>query len=287
LRRGPSGSRGRFSAKGAKEEIRRFESMKLRFFLITILLFAACRSEPAGPFSSRPDEGRLTVSAAVSLKSAFDQIGELYRARTGQRVDFNYGASGTLQRQIETGAPSDLFASAGERQMDELAAKNLIEPETRRDFARNTLVLIVPADSPLNLKTFNDLAGPAVGKIAIGNPRTVPAGQYTAEVFARLDLQTAVQPKLILAEDVRQVLDYVARGETDAGIVYATDALSAAEKVRVAATAGTGAHAPIRYPLAVVRESARKEAAQQFIDLVLGAEGQAVLKKYGFAAPEK
>lgn len=226
----------------------------------------------------------MIVSAAISLKDAFNEIGEVYKSKIGGTINFNFGASGALQKQIETGAPVDVFASAGARQMDELADKNLIDRATRRDFIRNTLVLIVPADSKIPLASFSDLTKAEVRKIAVGNPKTVPAGQYTEQLFGKMNLKTSVQGKLILAEDVRQALDYVARGETDAGIVYATDARSVGEKIRLAAAASENAHAPILYPIAIIKDGNQKQAAQAFVDLVTSPEGQSILQKYGFSS---
>ncbi|HJZ80349.1 MAG TPA: molybdate ABC transporter substrate-binding protein, partial [Pyrinomonadaceae bacterium] len=184
-----------------------------------------------------------------------------------------------LLKQIESGAPADVFASAGAKQMDDLAAKNLIVVSTRADFARNVLVLIQPVNST-SIFTFDDLARPEVKKIAIGNPKTVPAGQYTEQTFNQMKLWLQVQPKLVYAEDVRQVLDYVVRGEVDAGVVYASDATAAG--TRTVARAPDESHDPIVYPIAIVSDSRRREAAQKFIDLVLSAEGQGILAKHGF-----
>lgn len=258
--------------------------MKQRLILIlSILIFAltGCRTNSPTANNATQNQTYITISAAVSLKDAFNEIAELYKSKTGKTVNFNFGASGTLQKQIETGAPVDLFASAGEKQMDELATKDLLDAATRRNFARNTLVLIVPKDSKLDLTEFSQLE--KVNKIAVGNPKTVPAGQYTKQVFDKLNLKNTLQSKLILAEDVRQVLDYVVRGEVDAGIVYATDAKIAGEKVQVIATATENTHQPILYPLAVIKDSKQKQAAQEFLNLVLSTEGQNILQKYGFA----
>jgi molybdate transport system substrate-binding protein len=256
--------------------------MKLRALIILIaLLLAGCQQRINSPDSSVA--GDLTVSAAVSLKEAFSEIGELYEAKTGQKVDFNFGASGALQKQIETGAPVDVFASAGEQQMDQLGEKGLIDAATRRDFTRNTLVLIVPADSRLKIKNLEDLYDPRVRKIAVGNPKTVPAGQYAQEVLPSSGVLDLITPKKIFAEDVRQVLDYVARGEVDAGIVYATDIAKTNDKVKVVENIPGNLHSPILYPIAIVKDSKQKTAAQAFLDIVISAEGQAVLQKYGFA----
>lgn len=266
---------------------------KIKYPLILagfILLFIAggCRTNSPEPVNNLSKESNaITISAAVSLKDAFNEIGGLYKTQTGKTVNFNFGASGALQKQIENGAPVDIFASAGASQMDELAGKSLIVAETRRDFARNTLVLVAPITSKLNLTAFSDLTKPEVTKIAVGNPKTVPAGQYTDQLFEKTNLKPNLEGKLILAENVRQVLDYVVRGEVDAGIVYASDALSAGDKVRVATTAPEDTHTPILYPLAIVKDSKQRDAAQEFIDRVLSAEGQAILKKYGFASVSK
>lgn len=206
----------------------------------------------------------------------------MYEARSGRRVSFNFGSSGVLQKQIEAAAPVDVFASAGVQQMDALADKNLIDRDTRRDFARNELVVVTPRDSTNTINAFPDLDSATVRRIAVGNPRTVPAGQYAGQVFDKLNLTAKLQPKLVLAEDVRQVLDYVTRGEVDAGVVYRTDAQVAGDSVRIAASAPENSHEPILYPIAVVRESRKGEAARSFVELVTSAEGQGVLRRYGF-----
>src|SRR5215467_3740343 len=140
--------------------------------IVAVMVFAGCSSKgPAGT-------NELIVSAAASLKDAFNEIAQLHEQRTGTKIRFNFGASGALQKQIESGAPADIFASAGAKQMDELAAKTLIVPPSRRDFARNVLVLIEPVNGT-PISSFADLGKPEIKKIAVGNPRTVPAGQYT------------------------------------------------------------------------------------------------------------
>ena len=229
-----------------------------------------------------PKDGEILVSAAVSLKNAFEEIGSIYEKRTGVKVRFNLGASGLIQKQIESGAPVDVFASAGERQMNALQSRGLILTHTRRNFARNALVLIVPEDSRLPIRSFAELVRPEVRKIAIGNPKTVPAGQYAQEALGNLKLWGKLQSRFVLAENVRQVLDYVARGETEAGIVYASDLSAARGKTAIAAYAPKDSHRPILYPIAVVKETRERRNAQRFIDLTLGTEGQAILKRHGF-----
>jgi molybdate transport system substrate-binding protein len=253
-------------------------SKLLVIFLLFGLTFFGCAEKR--PLSTAPSN-ELIVSAAASLKDAFSEIAELNEKRNGTKVRFNFGASGVLQKQIESGAPVDVFASAGTKQMNELGQQSLIVPATRRDFAQNSLVLIVPAQSQL-IHSFTDLSKPAVKKIAAGNPKTVPAGIYTEQTLTKLKLLPEISPRLIFAEDVRQVLDYVVRDEVDAGFVYATDAQSAGGKVRVISEAPADTHDPILYPIAVVAESNHEAAARKFIDVVMSAEGQLILYRHGF-----
>ena len=247
--------------------------------IMLVLLVTSCRHN-APSLTGRQE---IIVSAAVSLKDAFTEIAALSENRTGMTIRFNFGASGALQKQIESGAPADLFASAGSKQMDELATKDLIVPGSRADFARNVLVLVTPANDA-RMRSLMDLARSDVKKIAIGNPKTVPAGQYTEQTLTRLKLLPEIQAKLIYAEDVRQVLDYVVRGEVDAGLVYSSDAVNAGTTVKIVAPAPDDSHEPIVYPIAIVKDSHQQPAAKQFIDLVLSSEGQTILAKHGFTA---
>lgn len=254
--------------------------MLCKSIIAALLFFAFYAAVPPGLCASADNE--ILVSAAISLKNAFEEIGSVYEKQTGIKVRFNLGGSGLLQKQIETGAPVDVFASAGEKQMDDLQKNGLIIPGTRRNFAGNSLVLIVPVHSTVSIRSFADLARPEVGRISIGSPKTVPAGQYAEEALKNLRLWDALQPKIVLAENVRQVLDYVARGEVDAGIVYSSDMAGVKREAKIVANAPKGSHAAIRYPIAVVRQAGNQKAAQRFIDFVLSRAGQAILKKDGF-----
>ncbi|MEJ2010435.1 MAG: molybdate ABC transporter substrate-binding protein, partial [Acidobacteriota bacterium] len=206
----------------------------------------------------------IVVSAAVSTQNAFVKIANLYTRRTGTKVNFSFGASGNLEKQIEAGAPVDVFASAGEKEMNSLESQALIEPGTRADFAGNSLVLVVPADSKLKLDSFRQLAEPQVKRLSVGDPKTVPAGFYAQQALQSLGLWTKLHSRLIFAEDVRQVLNYVMRDEVNAGIVYSTDVMIAHGKVRQVAEAPAGTYGPIRYPIAVIKGCAHPEAARQF-----------------------
>jgi molybdate transport system substrate-binding protein len=242
--------------------------------------FSSCGPRNSGGGQTKT----IVVSAAVSVENAFVKIAKLYTDRTGAKVDFSFGASGNLEKQIEAGAPVDVFASAGEKEMDQLQAQSLIEPGTRADFAGNALVLVAPAASKLKLGSFPELAGRQVKRIAMGNPKTVPAGFYAQQALQNLHLWPNLESRLIFSEDVRQALDYVMRGEVDAGIVYATDVGIAGGKVREVAEAPAGTYGPIRYPIAAIKGCAHPEAANEFIKLVLSSEGEKILASYGFRA---
>jgi molybdate transport system substrate-binding protein len=226
----------------------------------------------------------LTVSAAASLTNAFQDIKPLFeKANPGVTLLTNFAASGTLLKQMSEGAPVDVFASADQETMDQAVAKKLIAEQSRRNFAANSLVMIVPADSTLGLKTPADLRSPKVERIAIGSPDSVPVGRYTEQSLTQAGVLEAVKAKFIPAASVRQVLDYVGRGEVQVGFVYRTDALIAPGKVLIVAEM-TG-HAPVTYPIAILAASTRKAEAEKFLAFLAGPEGQAVLAKYGFAKP--
>ena len=231
-------------------------------------------------------QAELTVSAAISLKDALDELGHLYEQRhPGTKITFNYGSSGTLQHQIEQGAPVDVFVSAAVKQMDALQAEGLLVPGARRNIVGNELALIVPAGAE-RVKGFADLADPEVKTVAAGEPATVPAGMYARQMFEHLGILAAIEKKTVYAKDVRTVLTYVETGNADAGIVYRTDAKSST-KVRVVTTALAGSHDPIVYPAAVLKGSKSIAVARAFLDSLSSSEAGAIFAKYGFTAPEK
>lgn len=233
-------------------------------------------------FAASPE---IVVAAAVSLKDAFQQIAGVFEQKAGIRVVFTLGSSGLLERQIEAGAPVDVFASAGQKEMDRLQQQDLIESSTRANFAGNSLVLITPSDSPLSIHAFSDLTKAMVARVCVGDPKTVPAGQYAEQLLRSSHLWDTLHPRLIFAQDVRQVLQYVERGEVDAGIVYATDVAVAGGRVSIATRAAEGGYGPVLYPLAVVKGATNAASARRFVDFVRGIEGQAILRKYGFVIP--
>lgn len=226
----------------------------------------------------------ITVSAAMSLMGAFEEIGRAYEIRhPGSKVRFNFGASGDLARQIAGGAPIDAFASAAQKDMNDLAVKGLIAPATRANFTRNSLVLVTPKQGP-RLAAFGDLASASVKRIAITNPKTSPAGRYAMETLSYYLVAEATKSKLIFAENVRQVMDYVARGEVDAGIVFASDAAARPRDSMIATVAAAESHETIMYPVAVTKSSPNPAAASAFIATLLSVEGQSILRRHGFAS---
>jgi molybdate transport system substrate-binding protein len=226
----------------------------------------------------------LTVSGAASLTNAFKELGPMFEAQNpGTAVVFNFAASDTLLAQIAKGAPADVFASADQEAMDRAEAGKLLAAGTRRNFAGNSLVMITPADSALGLKTLDDLKKPEVKRIAIGNPASVPVGRYTKSALDAAKLWSAVEPKAVMAQSVRQALDYVARGETEAGFVYSTDAAIMKDKVKVVATIPTAT--AITYPIAAVAGSPNPAAARRFLDFLATPPAHAVLARYGFSSP--
>lgn len=234
-------------------------------------------------------EGRaqeVTLSVAVSLKDVIEELGRAFMAtHPGVTLRYNFGASGDLQKQIEAGAPVDLFLSAAQRQMDELEKQGLIVAATRRAFARNALTVIKPADSRVDITKPADLLEARVGRIAVGNARSVPAGQYAEESLRALGLWDRLQPKLVFAENVRQALDYVARGEVDAGFVYTTDAAARAQGIKEAFRPPDDSYRPVVYPGAVVSASRQRTLGEAFLELLGRARGRTVLSRFGFQPP--
>jgi molybdate transport system substrate-binding protein len=248
-----------------------------RLWLITLFI---CLVVPLSAFAGSPKD--ITVSAAISLKNAFEEIGRLSEAQNGTKCVFNFGASGDLAKQIAGGAPVDVFASAAQKDMDDVDTQGHIVTATRADFAANSVVLIVAAGGKVSLKSFEGLSAAEIKKIAVGNPKTVPAGRYAEEVFGFYQLLSSIKDKFIYAENVRQVLDYVARGEVDAGVVYATDAAARLKEIKIIATAPEASHKPVVYPIAVVKGTKSEADAKAFIALVLSPEGKKILQKHGF-----
>lgn len=235
-----------------------------------IMMMSACQSEKI----------ELTVSAAASLKDSLTAIKSNYEANH-PNIDlvFNFAASGTLQKQIEQGAPADLFISAGSKQMDALVNQKLVNQET--DLIYNELVMVIPTASALSLTALDQLTESSVKAIAVGEPESVPAGQYTKDTLQSLNIWDALQSKVVYAKDVRQVLTYVETGNAEAGFVYKTDALSS-KKVKIAISVSPDLHKPIVYPAGIVAETKHSKEAADFYSYLQSSAADAVFTKYGF-----
>lgn len=261
----------------------------LAWLMIAMLAIAAagCGSQAekssSSEGSSAPAEQKeVYVVAAASMTDAIKEIGAEYeKAHPDVKLMYSFGSSGALQTQIEQGAPADVFISAAQKQMNALDEKGLIDKSTRKDLLENKVVLIVPKDSDLKLNSFADAAGDKVSKIALGEPKAVPVGQYSEEIFKNLGVLDAVKAKAVYGSDVRQVLGWVETGEVDCGVVYATDA-AISDKVKVLMEAPADSHKPVIYPAAMIASSKNPEIAKDFLAYLSGDQAKAILTKYGF-----
>lgn len=255
--------------------------MKKILFLALVLLVAVsvigCGGQKEQP---KTEPVNLNISAAASLTDAMKELESLYESKNaGVTITLNLASSGTLQKQIEEGAPADLFISAGKSQMDALSQKGLIIEESRKDLLGNELVLVAGKDS--TLAGFEGLTGENVKKISIGTPETVPAGQYAKETLTTLKLWDQLQTKMVLAKDVRQVLTYVETGNVDAGLVYRTDAATSTS-VKVVAAAPAGSNKPILYPMALIKSTKYQKQTEDFAKFLQGDDAAKIFEKYGF-----
>lgn len=251
----------------------RWFKTSLPMVFLWLILFAAAAY--AGP------TGEITVSAALSLKGPFEEIGKAMEKR-GVKVIFNFGASGMLQKQIEGGAPVDLFAAASLKELDELLKKGLLKENAKSDFAGNSIALVSSMKSGIRVKSFSDLKKGEIKRIAIGNPATVPAGKYSEEVLRHSGVWDAIKDKLVFAENVKQVMDYVVREEVEAGMLFQTDAMARKDDVRILIEAPRDSHKPVVYSIAAISGTRNEKAAREFISLVMSEEGRGILQKYGF-----
>jgi molybdate transport system substrate-binding protein len=223
----------------------------------------------------------VTVFAAASLTDSLKEIGAAYEKTSGDKIIFNFGASSTLARQIEAGAPADIFFSADEAKMDGLAAKGLIVAGTRKSRLGNALVVVVPNDSTLEIKSAGDLTNDAVKKIAFADPKAVPAGVYGKAWLTNMQVWTAIEPKVIPTENVRAALAAVESGNVEAGVVFKTDA-GISKIVKVAFEVPAKDAPKISYPMAAVKDSKQGEAAKKFLNYLAAEEAGQVFKRFGF-----
>ncbi len=251
-----------------------------RFFMVLSVLLSFLAVHTV--FIPGAQAGEVMVAAAASLTDAFREAARQFeKVHPDTTILLDLASSGRLCVQIEQGAPVDLYASASQRYMDRLQNEGLIDAGTRRDFAANRMVLVEQAGSH-RLNGLDDLMKPDVMHIAIGDPSHVPAGRYAKEVLVSSGLWNVVRDKLVFGINVRQVRDYVATGEVEAGLVFASDAI--VPQVRVVRVVSETLHSPIRYPVAVLRSSEHPSEARKFIDFLLSSQGQHILKRYGFSA---
>jgi molybdate transport system substrate-binding protein len=245
--------------------------MKTKFFFGVILSFWVVKAVAVD----------LVVSAAASLATPLNEAKPVFEAtHPGTHLFYNFAASGILARQIEGGAPVDVFISASPQPMDQLQAHRQVLEGTRIGLLSNELVLVVPKGAQRRVKGFSDLS--SAERIAVGDPGFVPAGQYAMEVLRHLGLWESLRPKLVYGQDVRQVLEYVARTEVDAGIVFATDAALMPDRVALVARAPAGSHQPVLYPAAVMVQSKSPEQARAFLEFLTRPEARALFEKHGF-----
>jgi molybdate transport system substrate-binding protein len=249
----------------------------MKRFFFTILIFATLS------IVLRADE--VNLSADASLKDVINEIITLYQKNVPQtKFVPNYAASGTLQTQINSGTPADVFISSSQDKMDLLAEKKLIVKDTRKDLVGNEVVLIVPTSKESEFHCFGCLGTDKLkkGKLVISDPNVDPAGQYAIEVFGQQKIKEKVLPKAVFGKSVSEVLTYVAQGEADAGVVYLTDAKTIPDKVKVLAKSPKNSHTPVVYTVAVVSTGNNPNGGKQFLDYLFTKDVQDIFVKYGY-----
>lgn len=222
----------------------------------------------------------LNVSAAASLKDALTKINENYQKETGNTVTMNLASSGKLVKQIEEGAPADVFISASKAKMDELVEKDIVEKDAVSNLLNNDLVMVVPKDAEKKAKSVEEILE-IDGKIAVGEPSSVPAGKYTQEALTSLGVWEKLQDKIVFAKDVRATLAYVEKGEVVAGFVYKSDA-TVAENSEIAVVLDEATHKPIIYPIAVIKESKNVQEAKKYEEFLKTQESLKIFEEFGF-----
>lgn len=274
------------------------KSYVLLYLVMIMVVVTACGSNQTNqPSSTNQPESTaistetpaenvdLTISAAASLTDALKEIETQFKViHPNVKLNFNFGASGALQKQIENGAPADLFLSAASKNMKSLVDAKLIAEDSQTNLLSNGLVLVTSKTSKTQLAKVNDLLNADVKTIAIGIPESVPAGSYTKEALEQAKLWDSLQPKVVQAKDVRQVLQYVETGNADAGFVYKTDALTS-DKVNIVLTVDPATYTPITYPIGIVTATKHLPESKQFYDYLQTAEAMAVFEKFGFSKP--
>jgi molybdate transport system substrate-binding protein len=223
----------------------------------------------------------ITVFAAASLTDSLGEIGRCYHVKTGDTVEFNFAASSVLERQIEAGAPADIFFSADEAKMDALDKKGLIDSSTRKSRLSNSLVIVTGANSPLVIYSPKDLASDKIKMIALAEPHSVPAGIYAREYLTKINLWDQIAPKVVAMENVRATLAAVETGDAEVGMVYKTDA-AVSKKVRVVFAVPRSDTPKINYPVALLKEAPQPAAARAFLGYLNSDAAGQVFQKFGF-----
>jgi molybdate transport system substrate-binding protein len=252
--------------------------IKKSYPVAVVILLLTCAQANA-----RADE--ILVSAAASLTDVLKEIASGYQSKSKHTVKFNFGPSSGLARQIEEGARADIFFSADLSQMDGLDKKGRLEPGTRKNLLSNQLVIIVPADSKLAISSPKDLLKADIKRIALAEPSSVPVGVYSSKYLTDEGLWDQVKPKVVPVQDVRATLASVESGNVEAGFVYKTDA-AVSKKVKIVYEVPIDKGPTIVYPVAIVKESKRKEAARDFLNYVQSPVAKDAFKKYGFVVLE-
>ncbi|WP_442600601.1 molybdate ABC transporter substrate-binding protein [Paenibacillus sp. KN14-4R] len=266
--------------------------------LAAMLVFAGCstqqksatdnNSSTAAQSTSLPSQNpaekvELTVSAAASMTDALKEIQKAYETKNPTiKLNFNFGASGALQQQIEQGAPADLFLSAATKNMKVLVDKQFIDSTQQKKLLTNELVAVIAKDTKVSIGSVSDLSKAEVKNIAIGIPESVPAGGYAKEALTNTKLWDTLQSKMVQGKDVRQVLQYVETGNVDVGFVYKTDALTS-QKVKVAFAVDPKTYTPVEYPIGIVKATKHSKEAEGFYTFLQSKEALEVFVKYGFS----
>lgn len=248
------------------------------FFLISYL-FVSCNQ--SNNTQSNSENKEIYVLAAASLTDVLTELANNYKQETSTEIIFSFASSGALQAQIEASAPADIFFSAAQKQMNALEEKGLIDSETRKDLLENKVVLISPKNSNLNIKSFTDITNSNVKKLGLGEPKSVPVGQYSEEILSNLSILDIAKEKAVYGSDVRNVLDWVETAEVDCGIVYATDA-KIAKNINIIAEAPEGTNKKVIYPISIIKSSQNKEEAKKFIYYISTDKSKEIFQNYGF-----
>ena len=248
------------------------------FFLISYL-FVSCNQ--SNNTQSNSENKEIYVLVAASLTDVLTELANNYKQETSTEIIFSFASSGALQAQIEASAPADIFFSAAQKQMNALEEKGLIDSETRKDLLENKVVLISPKNSNLNIKSFTDITNSNVKKLGLGEPKSVPVGQYSEEILSNLSILDIAKEKAVYGSDVRNVLDWVETAEVDCGIVYATDA-KIAKNINIIAEAPEGTNKKVIYPISIIKSSQNKEEAKKFIEYISTDKSKEIFQNYGF-----